>query len=72
MYDQKIIVFKMESDVMLYVVGSADENEVLLYRYGLEGTNTGTLANMYIVLFLRYETRSTSSSSKHCTAYNCE
>jgi hypothetical protein len=25
----------MESDVMLYVVGSADENEVLLYRYGL-------------------------------------
>lgn len=25
----------MESDVMLYVVGSAEENEVLLYRYGL-------------------------------------
>lgn len=24
----------MESDVMLYVVGSAEENEVLLYRYG--------------------------------------
>jgi hypothetical protein len=23
----------MESDVMLYVVGSAEENEVLLYRY---------------------------------------
>ena len=33
LYDQKVIVFKMESDVMLYVVGSADENEVLLYRY---------------------------------------
>jgi len=34
LYDGKVIVFKMESDVMLYVVGSADENEVLLYRYG--------------------------------------
>lgn len=34
LYDQKVIVFKMESDVMLYVVGSAEENEVLLYRYG--------------------------------------
>jgi hypothetical protein len=28
-----VVVFKMESDVMLYVVGSAEENEVLLYRY---------------------------------------
>ena len=34
LYDQKVIVFKMESDVMLYVVGGAEENEVLLYRYG--------------------------------------
>jgi len=32
LYDGKIVVFKMESDVMLYVVGSAEENEVLLYR----------------------------------------
>ncbi|KAF2877924.1 Longin-like domain-containing protein [Massariosphaeria phaeospora] len=31
LYDQKVIVFKMESDVMLYVVGGSDENEVLLY-----------------------------------------
>jgi hypothetical protein len=32
LYDQKVIVFKMESDVMLYVVGGPEENEVLLYR----------------------------------------
>ncbi len=32
LYDHKVIVFKMESDVMLYVVGSSEENEVLLYR----------------------------------------
>lgn len=26
----------MESDVMLYVVGGPEENEVLLYRYEVE------------------------------------
>ncbi|KAH8726475.1 Longin-like domain-containing protein [Phaeosphaeriaceae sp. PMI808] len=31
LYDQKVVVFKMESDVMLYVVGGSEENEVLLY-----------------------------------------
>lgn len=35
LYDQKVVVFKMESDVMLYVVGGLEENEVLLYRYGI-------------------------------------
>jgi hypothetical protein len=37
LYDHKVVVFKMESDVMLYVVGSAEENEVLLYRYDCSG-----------------------------------
>ncbi|EAU30051.1 conserved hypothetical protein [Aspergillus terreus NIH2624] len=32
LYDNRIVVFKVESDVMLYVVGAADENEVLLYN----------------------------------------
>lgn len=32
LYDNKVVVFKMESDVMLYVVGNADENEILLYN----------------------------------------
>ncbi|KAB8345994.1 hypothetical protein FH972_023046 [Carpinus fangiana] len=32
LYDNRVVVFKMESDVMLYVVGSADENEILLYN----------------------------------------
>lgn len=32
LYDNRIVVFKMESDVMLYVVGSAEDNEVLLYN----------------------------------------
>lgn len=32
LYDNKVVVFKVESDVMLYVVGGADENEILLYN----------------------------------------
>ncbi|CRG84559.1 Coatomer subunit zeta [Talaromyces islandicus] len=32
LYDNRVVVFKVESDVMLYVIGSADENEVLLYN----------------------------------------
>ncbi|KAL1853306.1 Golgi-to-ER vesicle coat component [Paecilomyces lecythidis] len=32
LYDNRVVVFKMESDVMLYVVGGAEENEVLLYN----------------------------------------
>lgn len=31
LYDNRIVVFKVEGDVMLYVVGSAEENEILLY-----------------------------------------
>ena len=32
LYDNRIVVFKMEGDVMLYVVGGSDENEILLYN----------------------------------------
>lgn len=32
LYDSHIVLYKMESDVMMYVVGSLEENEVLLYN----------------------------------------
>ena len=32
LYDNRIVVFKAESDVMLYVVGGIDENEILLHN----------------------------------------
>lgn len=32
LYDNRIVLYKLESDVMLYVVGSLDENEILLYN----------------------------------------
>ncbi len=31
LYDNRIVVFKVESDVMLCVVGGVEENEILLY-----------------------------------------
>ena len=32
LYDNKVVVFKCESDVMLYVVGPSDENEIFLFN----------------------------------------
>jgi len=32
LYDNRVVVYKTESDVMLYVVGSAEENEILLFN----------------------------------------
>jgi hypothetical protein len=32
LYDNRIVVYKTEGDTMLFVVGSADENEILLFN----------------------------------------
>lgn len=32
LYDNRVVLYKSESDVMLYVIGGLDENEVLLYN----------------------------------------
>ena len=32
LYDNRVVVFKVEGDVMLYVVGGAEENEIMLYN----------------------------------------
>ncbi|KKA28660.1 hypothetical protein TD95_004552 [Thielaviopsis punctulata] len=31
LYDNRVVLYKNDSDVMVYVVGSLDENEILLY-----------------------------------------
>ena len=31
LYDGRVVLFKMEGDVMLYVVGGGDENEIMLF-----------------------------------------
>ncbi|PQE15547.1 Clathrin adaptor complex small chain protein [Rutstroemia sp. NJR-2017a WRK4] len=32
LYDNRIVLYKTESDVMMYVVGGVDENEIMLYN----------------------------------------
>ena len=32
LYDGRIVTYKTESDVMMYLVSSIDENEILLYQ----------------------------------------
>ena len=48
LYDNKVVVFKMESDVMLYVVGSAEENEILLYNVVLALRDTLSILLKYV------------------------
>lgn len=50
LYDNKVVVFKMESDVMLYVVGGADENEILLYNVILALRDSLSLLLKYAML----------------------
>ena len=48
LYDNRIVVFKAESDVMVYVVGSAEENEVLLYNVVLSVRDTLGILFKYV------------------------
>jgi len=32
LYDNKVVLYKMESDVMMYIVGGFEENEIMLYN----------------------------------------
>jgi hypothetical protein len=50
LYDNRIVVFKVESDVMLYVVGAADENEVLLYNVVLSLRDALGILFKYVLL----------------------
>ena len=52
LYDNKIVVFKSESDVMLYVVGESHENEVLLYNVVLCLRDTLSLLLKYVAFDL--------------------
>lgn len=52
LYDNRIVVFKAESDVMIYVVGSADENEVLLYNVVLSLRDALGILFKYVLIFL--------------------
>ena len=51
LYDNHIVLYKMESDVALYVVGSQDENEILVSRHLSMGVASETLANLVAKLY---------------------
>lgn len=53
LYDNKVVVFKQESDVMLYVVGGSEENEILLYNVILAIRDSLSLLLKYAQNFTR-------------------
>ena len=56
LYDNRVVVFKMEGDVMLYVVGGAEENEVLLFSVVLALRDSLSILLKYIpILFSPYD-----------------
>ena len=54
LYDGRVVVFKMEGDVMLYVVGGAEENEILLFGVVLALRDA-------LAILLKYDPRSPRS-----------
>lgn len=71
LYDNRIVVFKMESDVMLYVVGSADENEVLLYNVVLSLRDAlGILFKYVLLLYCRYPVLTRQKQGRHRQAHH--
>ena len=63
LYDNKVVVFKMESDVMLYVVGNSEENEILLYNVILALRDTLSILLKYVACpNMIYNTRLTEGT----------
>ena len=50
LYDNRVVVFKMESDVMLYVVGGPDENEIMLFNVVLALRDSLHILLKYLLL----------------------
>ena len=50
LYDNHVVVFKAESDVMLYIVGGMDENEMMLYQVVLALRDTLQILLKWVIL----------------------
>lgn len=75
MYDGRIVVYKMEGDVMLYVVGGSDENEILLFSVVLALRDSLAIILKYVLLRLAKEknpriTRCRNSTDKRTIIEN--
>ena len=51
LYDGRVVVFKMEGDVMMYVVGGGEESEVLLYSVVLALRDSLGILLKYVCIF---------------------
>lgn len=65
LYDNRIVLYKLESDVMIYVVGSVDENEILLYNTIL------ALRDSLHLLFKYLSTTPSDMEPSRLTRYLC-
>lgn len=50
LYDNRVVLYKSESDVMMYVVGGVDENEIMLYNVILAMRDSMHLLFKYVPL----------------------
>lgn len=51
LYDGRVVVFKVEGDVMLYVVGGGEENEILLFGIVLALRDSLSILLKYVAAF---------------------
>ena len=51
LYDGRVVVFKMEGDVMVYVVGGGEENEILLFGVVLALRDSLSILLKFVVAF---------------------
>ena len=54
LYDNRVVVFKMEGDVMLYVVGGPEENEVMLFSVVLALRDSLAILLKYVFMITHY------------------
>ncbi len=52
LYDGRVVVFRMEGDVMLYVVGGGEENEILLFGVVLALRDSLSILLKFVVALL--------------------
>ena len=65
LYDGRVVCYKTEGDVMLYVVGGGEENEILLFQVILALRDALSILLKYVNRFIA-EARGKSAACRHC------
>ena len=72
LYDNRVVVFKLEGDIMLYVVGAADENEILLYSVVLALRDSLNILLKYAPALWRKRLSNAGQELRGCSHYSRE